>query len=193
MKQDYLRECLSEISSKLKRVVPMDGFQREFCTYCQNKECGRSGASNMSFDRRANNWYSDLFLNVPRANENDEISKKLSAIWTPPNFKPEPQVVMSDSMSENFPDVHTNSSDDSIQEPSDEPLKNETKNSDDEQKTTAIQESGSIQEMPDVPVKVPVKRNFTNTPFDSPSYVGSQNQSKEVTISPGGTFTFGDD
>lgn len=63
---DFLKECMSEAGQ-----MPLDDFNLAYCVRCANRECARSGAGQMSFDRRVQNWQKDMFSNVPRAQEND--------------------------------------------------------------------------------------------------------------------------
>lgn len=63
---DFLRECMNDAQNP-----PLDQFQRNWCTVCANRECERAGMNNSAFDRRAKNWKSLLFDNVPRADPDD--------------------------------------------------------------------------------------------------------------------------
>lgn len=65
-KLDFLKECMSDAGQ-----MPLDEFNVTYCVRCANRECARSGSGQMSFDRRVQNWQKDMFINVPRAQEND--------------------------------------------------------------------------------------------------------------------------
>jgi hypothetical protein len=69
-KNDYLKECMSDVSSKLGRMIPIDDFNKNFCVVCVNHDCAR-GASGLKFENRVNNWKSIYFDDVRRADEND--------------------------------------------------------------------------------------------------------------------------
>jgi len=73
-KQDYLRDCMAQF-----RGVPIDAFNREFCTVCSNRECSRSWGNASVFNARVKNWRSVLFENVPRIVAPDQAN---------PNFLP---------------------------------------------------------------------------------------------------------
>ena len=93
MASDYLKECMSDVGQG-----PLDIFQKAFCSVCANRDCTRSAANGMAFDRRILNWKNDLFDSVPRADEADPKfdgirSKKFLPIvpgsvnvsmWSPP-------------------------------------------------------------------------------------------------------------
>lgn len=85
MKNDYLKECLSDLSFKIKKSIPIDQFSAEFCVYCLNNSCVRSGSSALAFDRRVSNWESKYFLNVVRASDTDPSYDSIRGKW----FKPD--------------------------------------------------------------------------------------------------------
>lgn len=199
MKEDYLKECLSEVTSKLKKVVPMDDFQREFCVYCQNKECARSGASNMSFDRRAANWYRDLFQNIPRASENNENTLKVAKIWeSSMEFvgKPKVHVKVQDE-----PEIKQELKSEPKQEPIQEPeTLQEPESVQINQEPIEIPEQTKIPEPVKITEQIPTLLTVSkpiqspiirNTPFDKPEYIGEE--PKEKIIQVGGTYTFEDE
>jgi hypothetical protein len=175
MREDYLRECLSEVSAKAKKAVPMDELQREFCSYCQNRECARSGASNMAFDRRTLNWNEDLFVNVQRAPDGDPAAERIRSIWTPANF-----VVVTSSQAQEPEQVNLFSTT-AAAEPAAEPPADAAAPA-----AVAVPEPARP-----APAPRPV-RPVQNTPFDAPAYAGPAPE-KEKVMSPGDTFTFGDD
>lgn len=219
MKDDYLRECLTEVSAKAKQSVPLDDFQREFCLYCYNKQCSRSGTST-SFDRRTDNWYKDKFLDVPRAKDDDSRFVSVKSSWASaalsvpvrkmPSFDPIP--------------VHTPSKF--------EPLSNENANPPVNSQSVPLQVSslpsnpttlgdtwvGEIKSeldettnvvppvqvtspiadadiTPPTPVQTPIQTPppvLLNTPFDSAMYVGEKKDQEKI-YQPGDTFTFGEE
>src|SRR5690348_6277675 len=67
---DFLKECMSD-PALVTSPVPIDEFQRNYCIVCANRECARSSANNLAFDRRVANWESTLFTNAPRAKDDD--------------------------------------------------------------------------------------------------------------------------
>lgn len=154
----------------------MDAFQKEFCIYCLNKDCSRSGGSNMLFERRATNWYKDLFESPLRLDENDEKARKIISIWTPPpKFESEPVIVKKEPESIVIPE--------------------EVKTDKVENPPEFHEESVEINPIPPAPTQpapIPVKK-ATNTPFSNPGYVGGKPEVEEKIMEPGGTFTFGDD
>ena len=64
---DYLRECMADVGQG-----PIDIFQKAFCSVCANRECSRSSANGLAFDRRMLNWKSDLFDNIPRGEDSSK-------------------------------------------------------------------------------------------------------------------------
>jgi len=176
MKEDYLKECLSEVSAKAKKAIPMDDFQREFCVYCMNRECARSGASSMLFDRRAANWYKDLFVDVQRAPPGDETAAAIVGKWAPSNFKvplPVQQEVVP------APPV--------VSAPPAVPMPQEA--------VPMPQEAVPMPSEPEHVAPAPTRKvlpGAANTPFDNPMFIGPAPSDEQV-LDPGGTFTFGGD
>jgi len=70
-KTDFLKECISDVSSKLHRMVPIDDFNRTFCVVCVNRDCARSKSNNLKFESRVNNWEDLYFNKVKRADNQD--------------------------------------------------------------------------------------------------------------------------
>jgi hypothetical protein len=68
---DYLKECISDVSGKLGRMVPIDDFNRTFCVVCVNRDCTRSKSNNLKFESRVNNWQDIYFNKVQRAADQD--------------------------------------------------------------------------------------------------------------------------
>lgn len=72
MKNDFLKECMSDPALvKPGASVPIDDFNKSYCIVCANRECTRSISNNMAFDKRVQNWQNDLFINPPRASDDD--------------------------------------------------------------------------------------------------------------------------
>lgn len=71
VKNDFLKECLSEVSSKIGKMVPIDDFNKNFCVVCVNHECSRAASGKLKFENRVNNWESIYFTGVSRADNND--------------------------------------------------------------------------------------------------------------------------
>jgi len=82
---DYLRECMNDVGNP-----PIDDMNRNFCVVCSNRECERAGAHQSAFDRRVKNWRETLFLNVPRASQDDRSYDNIRARSFSPVGAPEP-------------------------------------------------------------------------------------------------------
>lgn len=63
-RRDYLSECNDQ-------KVPVEDFQRAFCSRCMQPECGRSQHGTTKFDQRTLTWEERLFLNVPTMTKDD--------------------------------------------------------------------------------------------------------------------------
>ncbi len=63
---DYLRECMESVGNP-----PIDAMTKNWCLHCAERGCERAGAKKLSFDGRVATWRERLFLNVPRADEED--------------------------------------------------------------------------------------------------------------------------
>ena len=101
MKTDFLKECMSDVTSAIKRAVTIDDFNREFCAVCLTKECSRSGNNNLLIALRARNWENDLFTNPNRASQSDALVKAVAEKWK----EPEVQIKIQNTMiaNENLP------------------------------------------------------------------------------------------
>ena len=186
MKEDYLKECLSEVSAKAKKAIPMDDFQREFCVYCMNRECARSGASSMLFDRRAANWYKDLFVDVQRAPPGDETAAAIVGKWAPANFK-----VLLPVQQEAVP---VPSAVPIVSAPPAVPMPQEAVPMPQEA-VPMPQEAVPMPSEPEHVTPPPARKvlpGAANTPFDNPMFIGPAPSDEQV-LDPGGTFTFGGD
>lgn len=183
MKNDFISECLSDITNKIKRSVPIDQFSSEFCLYCINKDCSR--ASVLSFDKRTQNWERDLFLNVKRDNGDpkfDSIREKW-ARYTP-NVKTEEneQVIIKEETIQ------------SVQDTTAQISKTEERPQEQLELNFAEQNESSVTDNLDLknqeqPEQI-VNPHSQNTQWDQPAFV-SGSSSDEVVIQPGGSFTFG--
>ncbi len=213
MKTDYLKECMGDITSAIKRSVSIDDFNREFCSVCMSKECSRSGNNNLLITLRAKNWESDLFLNVPRASDQDSRYDAIRDKWVekmvlesqapapkappqePPPQAPAPQEPpLEEALSPVIEEP----------EPLDDVLQNETKvlmyeevvsapETGLESETAVIPDPAPTIELPVAPpppkpVPPSPQKNY-NTPFNKPGYLGEAKE--EIIIESGGSFTFG--
>lgn len=61
MKEDYLKECMNDVSQ-----MSINDFNKFYCMRCGNDKCNRSRTNNSLFVERVKNWEERLFLNVPR-------------------------------------------------------------------------------------------------------------------------------
>ncbi len=204
MKTDYLKECMGDITSAIKRSVSIDDFNREFCSVCMSKECSRSGNNNLLITLRARNWESDLFLNVPRASDQDSRYDAIRDKWvekivlesqTPTPQAPPPQAPPLEEPSS--PVIEE-------PEPLDDVLQNETSVPMHEEVVAAPEPELEIETavIPDLaptielpvappppkPVPPSPQKNY-NTPFNKPGYLGEAKE--EIIIESGGSFTFG--
>jgi hypothetical protein len=57
--------------------IPWQDFEQQFCSRCFQK-CTRSQPSRSKFGHRANNWYSELFAEVPRMDQKDPRFQEIS-------------------------------------------------------------------------------------------------------------------
>ena len=200
MKSDYLKECLSEVTQKAKSAIPIDQFMSEYCVYCLNNTCSRSGSSNMAFERRAKNWESNLFLNVPRASDTDPNYDPIRSKWyISPRVELHTPVVTT-TVKENKPPVKSPAvAKPKIPAKKLSPKKTGAKGatkknvkeslSKTKEEVLTVQspsEPSSVEES--VPSVSPGPK--ANTDWDSPGYVGDS-ESSDIVIKPGESFTFG--
>lgn len=82
MSVDFLSECLKDINNALKRNVPIDALNSEFCLVCSNPECIRSGMNKSKFVYRASNW-EELLVKNPKTNNDMQIVKDTIKKWLP--------------------------------------------------------------------------------------------------------------
>jgi hypothetical protein len=209
MKDDYLKECLTDIQGKLKKSVPIDQFSAEFCVYCLNNQCSRSGGNNSLFQIRAKNWYTDKFTEVQRAREDDPEYAGIRNKW----YKPQPVVLESSpvEVKSTSPTADKKPQKDvpkaSKATPKQKPAKKSAKPKKIPSKVKKSIENISVQEVASkTPIHVPpydpkplpsleVKKPSMsgNTRWDQEEFIGEAPDKKEsdIVISPGGTFTFG--
>jgi len=174
MPVDYLSECMSGLSG-----VPFNEFAKMFCNRCVNNECSRSIADGMAFVKRVNTWEDRLFLNVPRADDNDPKYTNIRA----KNFIKVDGYVPSVS---NW----------SVTEPTEKIVEEAVKEYvNTEPKITEIKEqpveSVKQEEKPQIQQELG-KSTSDNTPFQQGTILESD-KSKEKNLKPGATYTFGDD
>lgn len=191
MKNDYLRECLAEVTAKAKTSIPIDQFNLEFCKYCQNIECQRAGANNRLFENRARNWFNILFQDVHRLPEDDSTAKKIISKWTP---KPVEVSSQSDAPVEVEEKTDPNFANPFLDE-------NVTHTAENAELSDSPEEQYANESPPKVVVQQPIINRpeqltpstvnpTINTPFNKPKYVATPEN--EVVIESGGTFTFGE-
>ena len=208
MKPDYLKECLSDITAKIKKSVPIDQFNAEFCVYCINKECARSASSNMLFDRRVNNWESLLFRDVPRAKENDPDYDDIRFRW----YKV-PEVSTERTATNNVvisapttPEVSKPQEVKHVDVKRKKPRPKKAKTNVNEERSEVAE---ADRQVPGPVLEPKIEENMTesqeqapkptqltsNTAWHQEEYIGPpKNSSKdesEVVVKPGGSFTFG--
>jgi hypothetical protein len=203
MKSDFLKECLSDITQQAKSAIPIDQFMTEYCVFCLNNQCSRSGSSNMAFERRAKNWESNLFINVPRVSDSDPSYDSIRSKWYRPptsqvvtenkpvvqNKAPAPQVVVTPSQ--------TKAKKPKTKKPKPRSKKTATTKSAGSKKNVPVtaEETRSEPVVPEPPTEQKAQENTVsslknNTGWDNAGYVGEP-ESQDVVIKPGESFTFG--
>lgn len=190
-KSDFLKECISDVSSALGRVVPINDFNQAFCIVCINKECARSRSNNLLFEQRAINWQTTLFRDIPRASENDPRyadirSKKFEPISPELNIAAPPEP---DNIPENTFDKTK-----IIQQKMGIEFKSEEPEPESEPEPTPELELDKPTPPP-VPVKPdpppPTQPDTGNTPFTQGTMLSGKK--KEIVLEPGQSYTFGSD
>lgn len=71
-KRDLLPECLDG-------TLPLEAFQRDWCSRCLNQECTRSIAGKSRFEARVSTWEERLFQNPPRMAPEDPRFSRITA------------------------------------------------------------------------------------------------------------------
>lgn len=192
MKQDYIAECLSDITKAINRSVPIDAFCSEYCKYCQNPTCSRSGMNNGLFQLRAKNWYNDLFANPRIAGLNDRQYDSLREKWVPKYA-----VISQDS--EEVPEIATK-----VDNPINEIVLPAIQDETSEIGTLTHVNQEEEFELPHKPEELPVTPVVVTqpaiekkpmrapqimvNPFESPQI---ENNGEDIVIDSGGSFTFG--
>lgn len=186
-KIDFLKECLSEVSSKIGKVVPIDDMTKAFCVVCGNRECARSIANNSKFDRRVSNWQSALFINAPRAAENDPAFAGIRA----KQFLP---IMRDTTVHEIQPTTRDQSSlkIDIVESTSENPSSEQVSSENNRMHEPPARQP--VISTPANPVSIPIPntptQEVTNTPFMQAVTLPQPKQ--EITIEPGQTFVFED-
>lgn len=179
-KIDFLKDCISDVSGKLGRMVPIDDFNRAFCIVCVNNECARSKSSNLKFEHRVNNWQKNYFDEVPRADGQDP---KFESIRIKRFISPGDQnvyVMSSETIPQSIPET---SNSESI-----EP-ELETTNSEQDQMPQPLIEPKN-EESSVIEPKVP--EGQTNTEFIQGTMLPGS-PSKDISLDPGQVFVFDDE
>lgn len=208
MKSDYLKECLTDLTSKVKKSIPIDQFNSEFCNYCINNECTRSSSSSTLFEKRVQNWQENLFGSVPRASDTDTTYDIIRAKWykaipsigvtpdpTPPNTNMiVPQNKVIDTVAEKPKKPR--------------PTKKRTRTeqgvismSESPEKVSPAHSIGEEAPKPPIEAKEPPAQSPAQSPAQAPGPTGNtswhtetflpDSPNTEVVIKPGGSFTFG--
>lgn len=186
---DFLKECMSDVSSKLGKVVPINEFNQAFCVLCVNRDCSRSRSNNLLIARRSANWRENLFINVPRAGDNDPQYANIRS----KNFvsvNPSISVPISNN-------ILQNTSEESTRNPIEQKLNIEFKSED----TSKLEPVLPIEPEPEPEPKSPpppppiqpkpIKLPAGNTPFAQGTVLSSKKP--EVFLEPGQSYTFGSD
>lgn len=193
-KNDYLRDCMSGFGT-----IPLDSFTQGYCLVCANRECTRSYANTMVFDKRVQNWHKTLFSEVPRADANDPRYENVRA----KRFIPKEPLIQINTPTQvtSIPIIEPtmNASQPNILEapPCSPPVP----------PPDAIR----VQTIPKAPIQeIKIREQATatepqtkenvvdipqgNTPFQQGQVIKSdaQPEKSDVIMTPGGTFTFGD-
>jgi len=188
-KSDFLKECMSDVSSALGKIVPIDEFNQEFCVLCINKECARSRSNNLLFEQRAINWKNSLFKKIPRANETDPKYASIRSKNFTPITPPESDTIVKPQV-----DVVENTFDksDIIQRKMKIEFKSE---SEPEPAELELDEPQPVTPPAPAPEPEPqIQPNVENTPFAQGTTLPGRK--KEIVLEPGQSgqsYTFGSD
>lgn len=194
MKNDYLKECMSDIVSVIKKPVPINDFNNEFCKYCSNKECSRAGILTSLFHTRVNSWQQRFFIDPPRATDQDPKFESIRAKW----FKPEiinSNIPVQESLTTEEPKDSNNIG--TSMEPTIEGGERQASAPDNASSTLQnTPEDLNADKLEMNQVYRSTNKPAANTAFDIPRYVGNkpvvEESKSETKIESGGTFTFGD-
>lgn len=173
--------------------VPIDQFQLAWCRVCAERGCSRSPMNNAVFDRRVQNWESNLFINVNRASDDDASFAHIRS----KRFLP---ITVGDVRVQNF-----------VTTPVAEVLEHKEKVELREVTKPEVKDEphDQITEEPEPepePIKVgeqviDIQHGIDNTPFNQGMTIGPENlrtkiqhqDDGDVFLEPGQTFTFGSD
>jgi hypothetical protein len=173
-KADFLRECMSEFKN-----APIDTFNQAFCRVCATRNCVRSAANTMTFDKRVENWKDTLFLKVPRANDEDHKFDYIRG----KNFQP---ISISD-MPENIGQPYEIKTFAEVPIPE---IKPENISPAIPVTLPFVPEIREVPKPPQIQLEAPKSKEIvpiiSNTPFTQGEMVGSE----DTIIEPGATVTF---
>lgn len=198
---DFLKECMSDI----EKPIPLDTFNVVWCRLCGRRECVRAGLNSSVFDVRTRNWRDNLFLKVPRAEDNDPRYSNIRAkkflplapsseVWTNAVavVSPDPDPQPPDPAGPGLPDPPEEESPDTDPNPEPEPEPNPEPNPADG--------SGHQAPIPQAMVAA------VNTPFQQGSMIGGREALRPApvpapvpsleeakTLGSDSTYTFDDD
>jgi hypothetical protein len=187
MKDDFLRECMSEVNARLRErnagPIPLNEFNLINCRLCARRECARSGLNNSAFDKRVHNWREKLFTNVPRAEEEDSQWDHLRAKKFISGSVPSVEVKSFRSPPVEKP------------EPTPEPVQSEAKEPEPTPEPTPEPEPPPELDIPKQQTPPPAVESpsnpIENTPFTQGTVLSEEGG--DTVLEPGGTYTFGDD
>lgn len=185
-KTDYLKDCISDVGSKLGRMVPIDDFNRAFCIVCVNSECSRSKSNNLKFEYRVSNWEDTLFNNVSRANSEDPEFEHIRIKKFLPMENKNTYVM------ETLPDLTPVDPPPKTEtEPEPEPDQVMAQNTENLEGIENTGDTGDIENKISVPQSAPLPQQ-TNTEFKQGTMLPGSS-SKEVSLDPGQVFVFDDE
>lgn len=184
-KYDFLKECMSDVSSALGKVVPINDFNQTFCIVCINKECTRSRSNNLLFEQRAINWKTTLFRDIPRASEDDPRYADIRS----KNFVPvSPELNIATPEPDNIPE-NTFDKTEIIQQK----MGIEFKSEEPEPEPELELDKPNPPPVPPEPTPPPpqIQPDTGNTPFTQGTMLSGKK--KEIILEPGQSYTFGSD
>lgn len=206
LKNDFLKECMSDPAIGGGRSIPIDEFNRSWCVRCQQKDCGRAGLNNSLLVRRAETWKEKLFDKPPRADDADSrfdhirakrfLPTQSEAARQPvPAYEVRPANVpaMMQSVEELVEPEEAEIPDGPDTEP-------ELENPPSEPAPLFVQPAPQPVAPAPQPVRQPAPAQTQNTPFEQGMMIGGkappQQQSQasdDQVVEVGGTYVFGSD